>query len=89
MVLGDEKEKSDMPESSMITQSISHLPCDDEEKANMDIQDGVSEENMATERKKKEKRKTQEDGVESEQNDGIEIAVVVKKKKDYISKSDV
>ncbi|MCL7046925.1 hypothetical protein MKW94_022038 [Papaver nudicaule] len=89
MVLGDEKKKSDMPESSIDTQSISHLLRDDEEKANMDIEDGVSEENMATERKKKEKRKTQEDGIESEQNDGIEIAFQVKKKKDSKSKSDV
>ncbi|KAI3841147.1 hypothetical protein MKX03_007875 [Papaver bracteatum] len=52
----------------------------------MDIEDGVfsSEESVETERKKKEKRKSQEDGVESEQNDNIEAAIGVKNKKDSI-----
>ncbi|RZC44105.1 hypothetical protein C5167_037052 [Papaver somniferum] len=61
----------------------------DEEKTNMDSEDRASEENIATERKIKEKRKSQEDGVESEQSNGIETAIEVKKKKDSISKSDV
>ncbi|KAI3838346.1 hypothetical protein MKX03_005474 [Papaver bracteatum] len=55
----------------------------------MDIEDGALEENISTEGKKKEKRKSQEDRVESEHNDGIEIAIEVKKKKDSISKNDV
>ncbi|MCL7049932.1 hypothetical protein MKW94_029583 [Papaver nudicaule] len=85
----DDKKQSDMPEeSSMDTQSISH-PLSDEERTNMDIKDGASVDNMATERRKKEKRKSQDDGVESEQNDRNEIAIEVKKKKDSISKSDV
>ncbi|MCL7030620.1 hypothetical protein MKW94_016336 [Papaver nudicaule] len=86
-ILGDEKKKSYM--SSIDTKLISHHLNSDEEKTNMDIEDGASEEIMATERKKKEKRKTQEDGVESEQNDDIETAIEVKKKKESISKSDV
>ncbi|KAI3902235.1 hypothetical protein MKW92_022979 [Papaver armeniacum] len=40
------------------------------------------------EEKTKEKRKSQEDGVVSEQSSGIEIAIEAKKKKDSISKSD-
>ncbi|MCL7038670.1 hypothetical protein MKW94_002514 [Papaver nudicaule] len=88
IILGtDEKRKS---ESSMDTKLISHpLSLSDEEKTNMDIKDRVSVENMATERQKKEKRKSQENGVESEQNARNEIAIEVKKKKDSISKSDV
>ncbi|XP_026439608.1 uncharacterized protein LOC113338389 isoform X1 [Papaver somniferum] len=50
----------------------------------------TSEEDMSTEMKdKKEKRKLQEDGVESEQNEYIETAIEVKKKNKSISTSDV
>ncbi|KAI3981834.1 hypothetical protein MKX01_017251 [Papaver californicum] len=55
-----------------------------EEKTNMDIEDGASEQNMATERKKKEKRKTKEHGVEPEQKYGFETAIEVKKNKNSI-----
>ncbi|MCL7032931.1 hypothetical protein MKW94_008122 [Papaver nudicaule] len=82
----DDKKQSDMPESSMVTQSISHTLSGDEEKTNMDIKDGASAENMPTKRQKKEKRKSQEDGVESELNDGKETAIEVKKKKDLYKK---
>lgn len=85
----DEKNKSDRSETRRDSQIILHRHSGDEEKTNMDIENGASEENMATERKKKEKRKSQEDGVESEQNDGIEIAIEVKKKKDSIIESNV
>ncbi|KAI3841135.1 hypothetical protein MKX03_007863 [Papaver bracteatum] len=85
---GDEKNKSDRSETRRDSQFILHHHSGDEEKTNMDIENGASEENMATERKKKEKRKSQEDGVVSKQNDGIEIAIGAKKKKDSISKSD-
>ncbi|KAI3902237.1 hypothetical protein MKW92_022981 [Papaver armeniacum] len=84
--LSSPKKKSDISGTRMDKQSNFHHPC---VLVNMDIENGASEENMATERKKKEKRKSQEDGVESEQNDGIEIAIEVKKKKDSISKSNV
>ncbi|MCL7024020.1 hypothetical protein MKW94_022027, partial [Papaver nudicaule] len=87
IILGDEKKNSDMPESSM--ELISHTLSGDVEKTNMGIKDGASVENMATERQKREKRKSQEDRVESEQIDGNETAIEVKKKKDSISKSDV
>ncbi|KAI3902515.1 hypothetical protein MKW92_034435 [Papaver armeniacum] len=83
------EEKSDISGTRMDKQSNFHQHSGDEEKTNMEIEDGASEENMTIERKKKEKRKSQEDGVESEQNDGIEIAIEVKKKKDSISKSNV
>ncbi|KAI3860981.1 hypothetical protein MKW92_046653, partial [Papaver armeniacum] len=56
-----------------------------EEKTNMHIGNGASEENMATERKKREKRKSREDGVGSEQNDSIEIDIEVKKNEKSIS----
>lgn len=56
-----------------------------EEKTNMHIGDGASEENMETERKKREKRKSWEDGVGSEQNGGIEIDIEVKRKERSIS----
>ncbi|RZC44103.1 hypothetical protein C5167_037060 [Papaver somniferum] len=85
----DEKNKSDRSETRRDSQIILHRHSGDEEKTNMDIENGASEENMATERKKKEKRKSQEDGVESEQNDGIEIAIEVKKKKDSIIESNM
>ncbi|KAI3838350.1 hypothetical protein MKX03_005478 [Papaver bracteatum] len=88
-ILEDEKKKSGMTGTSLDTQSNFHHPGGDEEKTNMDIEDGASEENIFTERKKKEKRKSQEDRVESEQNDGIEIATELKKRKDSISKNDV
>ncbi|XP_026388566.1 uncharacterized protein LOC113283501 [Papaver somniferum] len=88
-ILEDEKKKSGMTGTSLDTQPNFHHPSCDEEKTNMDIEDGASEENISTERKKKEKRKSQEDRAESEQNDGNEIAIEVKKKKDSISKSDV
>ncbi|KAI3838349.1 hypothetical protein MKX03_005477 [Papaver bracteatum] len=66
-ILEDEKKKSGMSETSLDTQSNFHHPSCDEEKTNMDIEDGASEENISTERKKKEKRKSQEDRAESEQ----------------------
>ncbi|KAI3860980.1 hypothetical protein MKW92_046652 [Papaver armeniacum] len=80
--IGDEKNKSDRSETRRDSQIILHRHSGDEEKTNLDIEDGASEE------KTKEKRKSQEDGVVSEQNDGIEIAIEAKKKKDSISKSD-
>ncbi|KAI3841150.1 hypothetical protein MKX03_007878 [Papaver bracteatum] len=73
---GDEKNKSDRSETRRDSQFILHHHSGDEEKTNMDIEDGASEDNT---------RKSQEDGVDS---DGIEIAIEVKKKKDSISKSD-
>ncbi|XP_026430669.1 H/ACA ribonucleoprotein complex subunit 4-like isoform X1 [Papaver somniferum] len=88
-ILGDEKKKPDMSGTRMEKELSSHHLSGDGEKTNMDIEDKALEENMATERKKKEKRKSQEDGVESEQNSGMEIAIEVKKKKDSISKNDV
>ncbi|KAI3902514.1 hypothetical protein MKW92_034434 [Papaver armeniacum] len=102
-ILADEKKKSDMSGTrldtpsnfrqhtggtSMDSQVILHHRSGDEEKVKMDIEGGASEENKATEGKKKEKRKLQEDGVESEQKDGTETAIEVKKKKDSVSKSD-
>ncbi|KAI3841143.1 hypothetical protein MKX03_007871 [Papaver bracteatum] len=87
-ILGDEKKKTDMSESG-VEKELGFHHLSDGEETNMDIEDGALEENMATERKKRENRKSQEDGVESEQNSGIEIAIEVKKKKDSISKSDV
>ncbi|KAI3972061.1 hypothetical protein MKW92_005442 [Papaver armeniacum] len=40
----------------------------------------IGEEDMSTGMKKKSKRKSQEDGVESKQNDSIKTAIEVKKK---------
>ncbi|KAI3935569.1 hypothetical protein MKW92_027291 [Papaver armeniacum] len=85
---GDEKNKSDRSETRRDTQFILHHHSGDEEKTNMDIEDGASEDNMANERNKKEKRKSREDGVDSEQNGSIEIAIEVNKKKDFICESD-
>ncbi|KAI3912987.1 hypothetical protein MKW92_014416 [Papaver armeniacum] len=84
-IFGDESNKTDMSESGVEKELVFHHLSGDGEKTNMDIEDGALEENMATERQKREKRKSQEDGFESEQNGGIEIAVEVKKKKDSIS----
>ncbi|MCL7026700.1 hypothetical protein MKW94_008724 [Papaver nudicaule] len=86
-IVDAEKKKPDMSGTSMGSRLLLNHLSGDEEKTNMDIEDGAIEENMATERKKNVKRKTQEDGVESEQNDDIVIVVEVKKKKDSISKS--
>ncbi|RZC44107.1 hypothetical protein C5167_037051 [Papaver somniferum] len=87
-ILADEKKNLDMSGASLDTQSNICQNTGDEEKVKMDIEGGASEDNKATEGKKKEKRKLQEDGVESEQKDGIEIAIQVEKKKDSISKTD-
>ncbi|KAI3935571.1 hypothetical protein MKW92_027293 [Papaver armeniacum] len=87
-ILADEKKKSDMSGTRLDTPSNFPQHTGDEEKVKMDIEGGASEENKATEGKKKEKRKLQEDGVESEQKDGTETAIEVKKKKDSVSKSD-
>ncbi|KAI3950898.1 hypothetical protein MKX01_013608 [Papaver californicum] len=80
-ILSDEKKKPNMSGTSIDTELILHNYSGDEEKTNMDIEDGASEENMATERKKKEKRKTKEHGVEPQQKDGFETAIEVKKNK--------
>ncbi|KAI3935570.1 hypothetical protein MKW92_027292 [Papaver armeniacum] len=88
-ILSDEKRKPDMSGTSMDSQLMLHHHSGVEEITNMDIKDGASEENMATEMRKKEKRKSQEHGVESEQNDDIELAIEVKKKKDSMSNSNV
>ncbi|MCL7046520.1 hypothetical protein MKW94_007582 [Papaver nudicaule] len=75
------------------TQLISHVDMgaikgdvepmeEDKLAANKATNEEASEEDMSTEMKeKKEKRKSQEDGVESEQNDRIETANEVKRKK--------
>ncbi|RZC81101.1 hypothetical protein C5167_043677 [Papaver somniferum] len=75
-ILADEKKKSDMLGTRMDAQSYSHhhwgySANSSEVACEMDIEDGPSEPSMATVGKKKEKRKLQEDGVESEKNDGI------------------
>ncbi|KAI3880597.1 hypothetical protein MKX03_037469 [Papaver bracteatum] len=49
----------------------------------------LHEEDMSTGMMKKSKRKSQEDGVESEQNDDIKTAIEVKKKKKSVSISEV
>ncbi|KAI3841152.1 hypothetical protein MKX03_007880 [Papaver bracteatum] len=82
-ILSDEKRKPDMSGTSMGSQLILHNRSGDEEKTSMNIEDVASEENRATE------RKTKEHGVESKQNDDIETAIEVKKKKDFISESNV
>ncbi|MCL7046648.1 hypothetical protein MKW94_012813, partial [Papaver nudicaule] len=87
--LGDEKREPEESGTSMDSQLVLNHHSGDEQKTNMDIEDGASKENIVTDREKKEKRKTQEDGVGSEQVDGIETAFEVKKKKESISKSDV
>ncbi|KAI3902234.1 hypothetical protein MKW92_022978, partial [Papaver armeniacum] len=80
----DERRKQEVLGTRMDTQLILHHHHN-EEKTNMHIGDGASEENMATERKKREKRKSREDGVGSEQNDSIEIDIEVKKNEKSIS----
>ncbi|KAI3915563.1 hypothetical protein MKW92_029864 [Papaver armeniacum] len=64
---------------------------EDKLAANKAINPNASEEVMPTEmEQKKEKRKSQEDGVvESRQNNGIKTAIEVKKKKKSASISEV
>ncbi|KAI3944423.1 hypothetical protein MKW98_006584 [Papaver atlanticum] len=82
-ILGDEKQKSEVSGTRMDTKLIFH----DGDKMDLSIQDEASdwddsEEDLSIEMKKKmEKRKSREDGFESEQNDSVEAAVEVKKKK--------
>ncbi|KAI3912990.1 hypothetical protein MKW92_014419 [Papaver armeniacum] len=78
-ILADEKKKSDNSGTRMDTRSNFHQNSGDEENIKMDIEGGPSEPSMATVGKKMEKRKSQEDGVESEQNDGIAVPIEVKK----------
>ncbi|KAI3838348.1 hypothetical protein MKX03_005476 [Papaver bracteatum] len=87
-ILADEKKNLDMSGTSLDTLSNFRQHTGDDEKVKMDIEGGCSEENKEIEGKKKEKRKLQEDGVESEQKDSTETAIEVKKKKDSVSKSD-
>ncbi|RZC45039.1 hypothetical protein C5167_037988 [Papaver somniferum] len=53
---------------------------EDKLAANKAINGDGSEEDMSTDMRKKAKRKSQEDGVESEQSDSMKTAIEVKKK---------
>ncbi|KAI3922981.1 hypothetical protein MKW98_013515 [Papaver atlanticum] len=78
-ILGNEKQKSEVSGTGMDAELDFHDGVS-AKKSSKKTDGDASEEDMSTEVKEKEKRKLQEDGVESEQNDGIEASIEVKKK---------